>query len=179
MEASIVQPRATSLIFVRPSPTVVAAALLVLLALSSCGHDGKQAGSDAPASAADPRGVVHRYFAALAHGDGRTVCGLMTAAGREALRQLPEGETAGTCERAVVVLARDSVPVRRAQLRDLRVSGRTATVTVTSKDPPYESGVLLRRDGGGWKIAYPPGFESRFDSPPGIKPHEDEHQKGR
>jgi hypothetical protein len=113
--------------------TAVAAALAVLLPLSSCGDDGKQAGTDA---SADPRDVVQRYFAGLARGDGRTVCGLMTAAGRHGLRQLPEGERAGSCEGAVAVLARDSVPVRRTQLRDLRISGRTATATVTSKDSP-------------------------------------------
>jgi hypothetical protein len=25
---------------------------------------------------------------------------------------------------------------------------------VTSKDPPYDSGVMLRQDDGGWKIAF-------------------------
>jgi hypothetical protein len=151
----------------------------MLLALSSCGDDGKQGGSDTSVGGRDPETVVKRYFAALARSDGRTVCGLMTATGRRGLMQLPEGERARSCERAVAVLARDSVPVRRAQVQDLRVTGRAATATVTSKDPPYQSGVLLRRDSGGWKIAYPPGFESLFSSPPGIKPHEDEdeHEK--
>jgi hypothetical protein len=164
---------------VKALATAVAAALVALVAMSSCGDDGKPSGTGSSAGADDPRGVVERYFAGIVRGDGRTVCGLMTAAAREGLRQLPEGERAGSCERAVVVLARDSIPLRRTQLQDLRISGRTATATVTSKDPPYRSGVFLRRDGGGWKIAYPPGFESRFSSPPGIKPHDDEHEKGR
>jgi hypothetical protein len=93
------------------------------------------------------------------------------------MKQLPEGERAGTCERAVAVLARDSVRLRRLQLRGLQVSGSTATANVVSKDPPYRSGVLLRRGGGGWRVAYPPGFVSRFDTPPGIRPHEDEHNR--
>jgi hypothetical protein len=95
------------------------------------------------------------------------------------MKQLPAGERAGSCERAVAVLARDSIRVLRPGLHDLRVSGRTATANVTSKEPPYQSGLLLSRDRGGWKIAYPPGFLSRFDSPPGIRPHEDEHESER
>ena len=92
------------------------------------------------------------------------------------MRQLPEGARARSCERAVVVLARNSIRLRRPQVRDLRVSGRTATAVVTSEKPRYENGVLLRREGRGWRLAYPPGFASRFDSPPGIRPHEDEHK---
>jgi hypothetical protein len=150
--------------------------LLALFALASCGDDQQEAASNSVAAAGDPQAAVHRYFAALGRGDGHTVCGLMTPDGRRAMKQLPEGERARSCERAVAVLARDSVRVRRPQVRDLRVSGRTATATVTSADPPYESGVLLHRDSDGWKVAYPPGFESLFDSAPGIRPHKDEHE---
>jgi hypothetical protein len=164
---------------VRCLPPAHAAALTALLAVASCGGDPAQTASDPGAGAADPKTLVLRYYERLAHGDGRTVCRLMTTAGRLGMKQMPAGERARSCERAVAVLARDTVRVRRPQLRDLRVSGRAATVTVTSKDPPYESGVLLQRDEGGWKVAFPPGFVSRFDSPPGIRPHEDEHENER
>jgi hypothetical protein len=50
---------------------------------------------------------------------------------------------------------------------------------VTSKDPPYDSGVMLRQDDGGWKTAFPLAVVSRFKGPPGIKAHDDEpHGRG-
>jgi hypothetical protein len=152
-------------------------ALAAIAAPTGCGEEHGETAAHTPSAPESAETAVRRYFAAFARGDARAVCKLMTDAGRQGMEQLPEGERAGSCERAVAVLARDSIRVRRPQVHDLRVSGRTATANVTSDDPPYQSGLLLSRDGEGWKIAYPPGFLSRFDSPPGIRPHEDEHQK--
>jgi hypothetical protein len=137
--------------------------------LAGCGAD-EDATPSSSAATADPQALVTRYFAALAEGDGATACGLLTDAAQQEMKQLPEGERAGSCEQSVAQLARDSLRIRRPRLRDLRVSGQTATGRITSKDPPYESGVLLRREDGGWKIAYPPAVLSRFRTPPGIKP---------
>jgi hypothetical protein len=152
------------------------AVLAAAAALASCGDETESTnGSDSAKDASgDAETVVRRYYAALADGDGATVCGLMTTTAREGMKQLPAGERPKSCERAVAVLARDSIAVRKVELRDLAVAEPNATARVTSKDPPYDSGVLLRREGGSWKIAYPPGLLSRFDTPPGIRPHEDE-----
>jgi hypothetical protein len=162
MESSIVQLRACTAI-----------AVIALCTLAGCGEE-KDASSSS-AGAADPQALVTRYFAALAGGDGTTACGLLTAAAGQEMTQLPEGERAGSCEEAAAQLARESLPVRRPRLQDLRVSGPTATAQITSKDPPYDSGVLLRREGGRWKIAYPPAVLSRFKTPPGIK--EEKHEQ--
>jgi hypothetical protein len=163
---------------VRRFSRVQAAALVALLALAlaACGEDQSQTAFDGNADAGDPETVVQRYYAALARGEGPTACGLMTPAAALGMKQLPEGERAGSCEQAVTVLARDAIPIRRPQLRNLQISGRSATVTVTSKNPRYASDVVLRRDAHGWKLAYPPGFVSRFDTPPGIRPHDDERE---
>ena len=151
------------------------AALLAGVAVASSGGETNQ--SSSPASGGDDPGtVVTRYFAALAAGEGGAACGLLTHAGQQGLRQLPRRGRAASCERAVAQLARESVRIRRPRLQDLRVSGRTATARIKSEDPPYDSGVLLRMEGG-WKIAYPPGVVSRFDTPPGIRPHEDDEQE--
>jgi hypothetical protein len=163
MESSIVQLRACTAI-----------AVIALCTLAGCGEE-KDASSRSGAAAADPQALVTRYFASLARGDGTTACGLLTVAARRELKQLPEGERARSCEEAAAQLARESLPVRRPRLQDLRVSGPTATAQITSKDPPYDSGVLLRREGGGWKIAYPPAVLSRFKTPPGIK--EEKHEQ--
>ena len=122
--------------------------------------------------------VVERYFAALARGDARVVCGLLTSAGKQALMQLPEGERPESCEAAVRELARDTLPIRQLQLQDFQASGRTATARITSKRPRYESDVLLEMDEG-WRIAYPPAALSTFDTPPGIRPHDEEEEQGR
>jgi hypothetical protein len=164
MEPSILQTRVVKL-----------AVLLVVIALPSCGRDGGPS-ETASRSAGDPEKVVHRYFAALARGDGRTSCALMTTVGQDGMKQLPQGEQAGSCERAVALLARDSIPVPNPVLRDLRISGRTATGRVTSADGSYENGILLRQEATGWKIAFPVALASRFDSPPGIRPHEEEDE---
>ena len=153
------------------------AALLAGAVVASCGDQTNQ-GTSPVSGGDDPGAVVSRYLAALAAGEGRTACGLLTHSGRQGLRQLPRGGHTASCERAVAQLARDSVRVRRPRVQDLRISGRTATARIKSDDPPYDSGVLLRMEGG-WKIAYPPGIVSRFDTPPGIRPHEDDEHERR
>jgi len=166
MDAPIVQLRA-----------VMAVAAVVLCVLGGCGggDDGETPGSGA--ATADPQTLVTRYFEALGDGDGAIACSLLTEPAQEELIQLPEGERAGSCEQAVAQLAQaTTLRVRSPRLRDLRVSGQTATATITSRRPQYSSGVLLRREGGGWKIGYPPAVLSRFTSPPGIRP--ETHDRG-
>jgi hypothetical protein len=166
---------------VRCSLRALGLALVVSAALASCGDEQKDRQEDGAAPVAagsDPEVVVDRYFAALARGDARAVCGLLTAAGRQALTQLPEGERPATCEGAAKKLGRDTLPIRQLRLQDFQPSGRTATARITSDRPPYDSGVLLEMDEG-WRIAYPPAVLSKFDTPPGIRPHEEEEEHGR
>ena len=171
----MVQRRAIKLTFVRCSLRAIGVVLVTAAALVSCG-DEQDDSQRAAATPGDPELVVRRYFAAFARGDGAAACALMTDVARQGLRQLPEGERAGSCERAAAVLKRDSLPVSRPNVGDLQISGRTATARVTSEDPQYSTDVLLRREGRGWKIAYPPAVVSRFKTPPGIRPHDDEHK---
>lgn len=172
----MVQRRATKLSWVRCSLRAIGVVLVAAAALASCGDEQNATPARAAATADDAEVVVRRYFAAFARGDGGAACALMTDVARQGLRQLPEGERAGSCERAAAVLKRDSLPVSQPSVGALQITGRTATARVTSEDPQYSTDVLLRREGRGWKIAYPPAVVSRFKTPPGIRPHEDEHK---
>ena len=166
---------------VRCSLRALGLALVVSAALASCGEEqkgGQESATGPVASGSDPEAVVAKYFAALTRGDARVVCGLLTPAGKQALRQLPEGERPTSCEGAAKQLARDTLPIRRLRLRDFQASGRTATARLTSNRPPYDNGVLLEMDEG-WRIAYPPAVLSKFDTPPGIRPHDEEEEHGR
>ena len=152
-------------------------ALVASAALASCG-DGQDETSATAATSDDAEIVVRRYFAAFARGDADAACALMTEVAQRGMQQLPAGERADSCEQATRELRRDALVVPRPQVRDLRISGSTATARVTSKDPPYDSGVVLRRDDGGWRIAFPLAVVSRFEGPPGIRPHDDEPHEG-
>lgn len=166
---------------VRCSLRALGLALVVSAALASCGDEqrgGQDSATGSVAGGSDPEAVVDRYFAALARGDAPVVCGLLTPAGRQALRQLPEGERPASCEAAAKRLAREALPIRQLRLRDFQASGRTATARITSNRPSYDSGVLLEMDEG-WRIAYPPAVLSKFDTPPGIRPHDEEEEHGR
>jgi len=161
---------------VRCSLRAIGVALVASAALASCGD-----GQDEPSAATtsdDAEIVVRRYFAAFARGDARAACALMTKVAQRGMQQLPPGERAHSCEQATRQLRRDAIVASRPRIQDLRISGATATARVTSKDPPYDSGVVLRRDDGGWKIAFPLAVVSRFEGPPGIRPHDDEPHEG-
>jgi hypothetical protein len=180
MEATMVHRSATKLSDVRSSLSVIGAALAAAAAVISCGDEQQDDHASATAATSDRADrVVRRYFAAFARGDGRAACGLMTNVAREGLRQLPEGKTPRSCEEAVTVLRRSSLTSARPRVGELQVAGRRATARVTSKQPPYDNSVLLRRDRQGWKIAFPPAVLNRFDTPPGIRPHDDEPHEDR
>jgi hypothetical protein len=156
------------------------AATVAAVALASCGGDGNGA-DDATrarsATVAPPEVVLRRYYTALGRADAATACALMTPAAQEAMTELPEGRRARSCGHAVALLARADVALRAVEVHDLKIRGANATARVTSKSPRYDSGVVLRRDASGWKIAYPPGVVTRFDTPPGVRPHEDEGKR--
>ena len=152
-------------------------ALVASAALASCG-DGQDETSRAATTSDDAETVVRQYFAAFARGDADAACALMTKVAQRGTQQLPPGERADSCEGATKELRRDAIVVSRPQVRDLRISGDTATARVTSKDPPYDSAVLLRRDDGGWRIAFPVAVVSKLEGPPGIRPHDDEPHEG-
>jgi hypothetical protein len=160
---------------VRISLRAIGVVLVAAAALASCGEEQDDSpAAGAGATSGDPELVVRRYFAAFTRGDARAACGLMTKVAQRGMQQLPEGERAHSCEAATRLLTRDTLAVSRPEVQDLQISGGTATARVTSKDPPYDSGVMLRRVGGGWKIAFPLAVVTQFKDAPGIKAHDDE-----
>ena len=177
MEASILQRRTIELACVRCSLRALGAALVASAALASCGG-GQDETSGAATTSDDAKVVVRQYFAAFARGEADLACELMTEVAQRGTQQLPPGERADSCEAATKELRRDALVVPRPQVRDLRVSGDTATARVTSEDPPYDSAVLLRRVDGGWRIAFPVAVVSKLERAPGIRPHDDEPNEG-
>jgi hypothetical protein len=147
----------------RGLPQVAAAPVLVLL-VAGCGG-----GSSSPAtrSTAGPKDQVRAYLAAFARGDGKAACALLTPAARSGVPSLSDDLESPDCEGAIGELSRASERLRTPHV-SVTVDGDQATARITSKRPPYQSQVLLRKGDDGWRIAFPPAILQRFKSPPGI-----------
>jgi hypothetical protein len=156
----------------------IAVALAVVL-LAGCGGDGggdenppgPQLSADRP-SKDEVSPTVRGYLTALGNGDGKRACRLLDDRGKAALIAfLPSDQESIGCRRAVRRVSRQIIPVRRFEIEEVVVTGRSATANVVANDPPYSSGVLLAADGDGWRISYPPGLQAKSgEPPPGAAP---------
>jgi hypothetical protein len=137
--------------------------LLVLLAvaITACG-------SSTRASNSSPRKQVLLYLAAFNRGDGKAACSMLTPQAQAGVPHLSNKLTAPDCAGAIKELSHLSEPLR-APTVTVREQGDQAVAKVRNKRPPYQSDVLLDKQGGGWLIAYPPAVLERYKSPPGIK----------
>jgi hypothetical protein len=145
---------------VRRLPQV--AALLFAVAAAGCGGADREHADDAA-----PRDKLHAYLDAFARGDGAAACALLTPEARRGVPGLSDEIESPDCEGAIRELARASVRLRAPRIT-VSVEGDSATGRIESKRPAYESQVLLRKEGGTWKIAFPPAILEKFKSPPGI-----------
>jgi hypothetical protein len=128
---------------------VLRAGLLAAVLLLTVGCGGGE--SQSPSGA---RRALERYYAALASGDGRSACRLLTEARRRALDQPPGG-----CSKDVLREGAGLESPRDAGISRVRVDGDEATARVTTSQGhgAAEHSVLrvvrLRRTSGGWRIA--------------------------
>jgi hypothetical protein len=117
-------------------------------------------------SEGEVRQVVRDYNAAVANGDGKRACALLTRRGREivlafSIEQSLRDRTSG-CVSTVAVLGRfeegreikelGSAKVTAAQIHD-------ATARVNLQTADGTASAMLKRQDNGWRIDFPPGFD--------------------
>jgi hypothetical protein len=148
----------------RRLPQVAIGAVLVLVAAGCGGGDN----SHANGSPAGPKDQVLAYLAAFSRGDGKAACALLTPVARDGVPSLSDDLRSPDCEGAIAELSRSSEHLRAPHV-SVTVDGDRATARITNKRPAYQSQVLLRKGGDGWRIAFPPAILQRYKTPPGIK----------
>jgi hypothetical protein len=131
--------------------------LLAALALAGCGGDDDS--GDAPAvNLPPPRGsdteqiqeTWRLYYTSLAARDGGRACALLTERGRdEVVRE--SSDSGGECEEVVAVLG-TFFKGYSSKLRDIEVSGESATAIAPRSGEIQEQALALKRDDGRWKI---------------------------
>jgi len=111
-------------------------------------------GGEEPKDTAGARRAVERYYAALASGDGRSACGLLTEDRRRSLDQPP-----GRCPKDVLREGAGLESPRDAGISRVRLDGESATARVTTSqghgaaEHSVSRVVRLRRTGRSWRIA--------------------------
>jgi hypothetical protein len=144
---------------------LAAGAGTLIVALTGCGGGG---GGGGGSDVTKVKETLRRELAALANGDGATVCSLATASGRTKLENAVPG---ASCEHVVqLVTQRLPEPVkeglRTAKIGRVAISGKTATVQdsdITSSKgslagflqpgPGSAPTVLTKQPDGSWKIS--------------------------
>jgi ketosteroid isomerase-like protein len=135
----------------RTGATALCAALAV--AAGACGQDEGEASA--------VRAAAREYFAALAQGDARRACELLTDDVRKQfVARVAAITSAPDCESALQTLlkGRGGNLVKRvarvARIGDVKVDGDTATAKLSSN--AQEVDVRLRRQDGAWRVDEPP-----------------------
>jgi hypothetical protein len=153
----------------------LAALLAVALVAGGCGGDGN-GGESSRSNAVSAKQQVAGYFAAFNRGDGAAACALLTPQARAGVPSLSDRVKAPDCEGAIRELSRVSEHLRSLRVT-VEVTGERAIAKVRNRRPPYQSDVLLQKQVGGWRIAFPPALLERYTTPPGIPNELDEHGK--
>ena len=135
-------------------------AALLLAAAAGCGGGNGGGGSNA-GSGSGPEQQVRAYLAAFARGDGRAACALLTPQARAGVPHLSQDIKSPDCERAIRELSRASERLRSPSV-SVDVNGDRATAKIASSKPPYQSQALLEKEGGTWRIAFPPAVLQRY-----------------
>lgn len=155
------------------------ALVLAAVVIGGCGgsdDDSKPPISDRsePPTSAGVTTTVRAYMEALSRGDGRRACGLLDERGQAGLLAfLPSDQQQLKCEKAVLRVSKQAVPLRHLRIVDVKVLGKAATANVKVTNPPFSSGVLLTRVGDQWKISFPPGLLEKSSPPPGVPLEQD------
>jgi hypothetical protein len=143
---------------------VLASGAALLLGVTGCGGGD---GSEDAASNRGPEAQVRSYLAAFARGDGKAACALLTPEARNGVPSLSDDLRSPDCAGAIAELSRASERLHAPKVT-VSAGGDRAVAKVTSRRPRYQSDVLLRREDGVWRIAFPPAIIQRFKTPPGI-----------
>jgi hypothetical protein len=149
---------------VRGLPRVATVLLASAVVLGCGGGDG---GGPRQAGGPSAKQQLTEYLAAFNRGDGRAACALLTPRAQAGVPHLSNRISAPDCEGAIRELARTSEHLRAPRIT-VREHGKRAIAKIASKHPPFQSDVLLYKEGDGWRIAYPPALLERYRTPPGI-----------
>ena len=152
----------------------IATVVLAWAALAGCGGGGDGGGSKTGGASAKQQ--VTEYLAAFNRGDGPAACALLTPRARAGVPHLSNRISSPDCEGAIRELARTSEHLRAPTIK-VREQGNRAVAKIKSRRPPFQSDVLLDKEGDGWRIAYPPAILERYKTPPGIPSDLPEDQK--
>jgi hypothetical protein len=122
-----------------------------IFAAAGCGSDN----GDDPSSAAIAD-QVKRYFTALERGDGKTACRLLTDKAGESFEAVITGRTSKNCEANIETLSRRSGLRGIPEVNRVQRTGEQTTAHLVFDDPPFETDVVLVREGGTWRFAQLP-----------------------
>jgi hypothetical protein len=143
-------------------------AILILASFCAAGCGG---GGDGEASkqvgGSSPEAQITKYLSAFNRGDGPSACAALTPQARAGVSHLSDRIKAPDCEGAIRELSRVSERLRAPRV-SVRIVGDRAIAKIRNTQPPYQSDVLLTRQDGTWRIAYPPALLERYKTPPGI-----------
>ena len=122
-----------------------AGALIASLAIGAAGCGGS---SDSD----NIKSAVKGFFSALADRDGKKACDLLS----KGLVQQAKA-AGGDCAKSVSAVAAQAVPndkrdeARKITVTNVKIKGDTATATVKGKKGSRQ--LILRKEGGKWKLA--------------------------
>lgn len=122
-----------------------------LLVAGGCGGDN---GEDRSSGVIADQ--VTRYFTALERGDGETACRLLTEGAAESFEAVITGGISKNCEANIETLSRRSGLRGIPEVTRVQRSGKHTTAHVVFADPPFETDVILVREGGSWRFAQLP-----------------------
>ena len=152
----------------------VAAVALVPMAFAGCGGSKSKSAGGTKSESAEVTSVAHRYYAALASGNGSEFCSLLTGETREELlKEIQsvyriQGRRANnlTCPEVVKILhegTQDQIAgFNQAKVTVLSLSGNSATVSVTLSiaGQSRATAVTLSKTASGWLISKLPSAPS-------------------
>jgi hypothetical protein len=147
----------------RPShgPRALLAALLAcgLLAFAGCGGDDDGKGGSNTASSGLDAAIstqVKRYYAALAAADGKAACRLLTRDASKSFELVITGRASKDCATNVETVSQRSGLHGIPRVINVQRTGEDASAHVVFEDPPFETDVVLVRQGGSWRFAQIP-----------------------
>jgi ABC-type phosphate transport system substrate-binding protein len=139
----------------------LSAALFVsaLLVCAGCGGGGDgKAGSDTSSGGLDAAisTQVKRYYAALSSADGKAACRLLTKSVSKSFEEAITGPASKDCATNVKTVSGRSGLHGIPKVTNVQRTGEDASAHVAFQDPPFETDVVLVRQGGSWLFAQLP-----------------------
>jgi hypothetical protein len=121
------------------------------------GGDGKAA-SNASSSelTAAISTQVKRYYAALASANGKSACRLLTDGASKSFELVITGPASKDCATNIKTVSSRSGLHGIPQVTNVQRTDEDASAHVVFTDPPFETDVVLVRQGGSWRFAQLP-----------------------